>query len=168
MNTGSVFLLVAAAGLAGWLAARDDNGDTAPVAAATLAVTSPAVPPGPGETALPRAADGHFYADVTIDGVPLRMLVDSGASIIALTAADADALGLDWNEDDIIPIGHGASGMVSGKRIRLDQVQLGDLAADQVDAAIMPHGLPVSLLGQSFLSRIGHVEIRDDRMLLRN
>src|SRR6187399_1509951 len=44
----------------------------------------------PGEVVLPRAPDGHFYADVTVEGVTKEMLVDTGASVIALTGEDAE------------------------------------------------------------------------------
>ena len=119
-----------------------------------------------GETVLKRQGDGHFYADVTVNGRPLNMLVDTGASFIALTAADADALGLSWSETDAIVIGEGASGPVMGVPLRLDTVEVGDHRASGVEGAIIPEGLGVSLLGQSFLAQIDNVAIRDDEMVL--
>lgn len=122
--------------------------------------------PPAGETVLERQGDGHFYADVTVNGRPLTMLVDTGASFIALTAADADALGLTWSENDAVVIGEGASGPVMGIPLRLDSVEVGDLRASGVDGAIIPEGLGISLLGQSFLAQINNVAIRGDRMVL--
>lgn len=119
-----------------------------------------------GEVVLPRAGDGHFYADVVVDGGSANMMVDTGASIVALTAKDADAAGVRWNEDAIQPVARGASGPVFGVPVRLDRVQLGQLEAEDVEAIIVPEGLDVSLLGQSFLSKIQRVEIEPDRMVL--
>jgi len=119
-----------------------------------------------GEMVLPRADDGHFYADVVVDGGSANMMVDTGASIVALTAGDADAAGVQWSEDQVQPVARGASGTVYGVPVMLGRVQVGDLEAQQVEAIVVPEGLDVSLLGQSFLSKIQRVEIEQDRMLL--
>ncbi len=119
-----------------------------------------------GETVLTRADDGHFYADVSVDGASAQMMVDTGASIVALTAEDADAVGVQWDEDAIQPVARGASGDVYGVPVVLGRVQVGDLEAQQVEAVVVPEGLDVSLLGQSFLSKIQRVEIEQDRMVL--
>lgn len=115
---------------------------------------------------LSRESDGHFYADVAVAGAPLRMMVDTGASVIALTAADAQAAGLNWSEADVRVIGRGASGDVRGVPVMLGDVEVGGMNARNVQAVIIPEGLDVSLLGQSFLSSISNVEISEDRMIL--
>jgi len=119
-----------------------------------------------GETVLPRADDGHFYADVTVDGGSAQMLVDTGATTVALTGEDADAAGVRWTENEIRPVARGANGTVLGVPVMLERVQLGQLEAQGIEAVVIPEGLDVSLLGQSFLSRIQRVEIEQDRMLL--
>ncbi|MFC4254311.1 TIGR02281 family clan AA aspartic protease [Altererythrobacter xixiisoli] len=167
MKTNAILALVAAAGALGWVAGKDPPASQ-PVATSEPAVTARTdAPQGPaGAVTLPRSENGHFYAPVTIDGRAVEMLVDTGASVIALTGADAAALGFDWNEDEIVPVGRGASGTVMGKAIVIDQVQMGDLAAERIDAVIVPAGLTTSLLGQSFLSRIGPVEMQGDTLLI--
>lgn len=120
------------------------------------------------EVTLQREYDGHFYADVTIDGVPSRMLVDTGASVVALTGDDALAMGLYWDESQVAPVAQGASGTVYGVNTSLPRMRLGDFEAQDVRAVIIPEGLGVSLLGQSFLETIDHVRIADDRMVLEN
>ncbi len=117
---------------------------------------------------LAREADGHFYASVMIDGQPFRMLVDTGASVVALTGADAEAMGLSWNESDVRPVAQGASGPVEGVVATLGSVTLGDHEAPDVQAIIIPEGLGISLLGQSFLGTLGSVRISDDQMILEN
>ena len=119
-----------------------------------------------GEVVLPRADDGHFYADVTVNGTSARMLVDTGATPVALTADDARAMGLSWSESDVQPVAKGANGVVYGVPVTLDQVQLGDLEARSVAAIVVTEGLEISLLGQSFLSKIERVEMEQDRMVL--
>ncbi len=119
-----------------------------------------------GELMLTRQADGHYYATPTINGTEVQTLVDTGASVIALTGSDAQALGLSWNEDDLGVIAQGASGPVMGVAVQLDTVQLGGFEAHDVPAMIVPEGLPITLLGQSFLSRIPNVEITDGQMNL--
>ena len=119
-----------------------------------------------GETVLPRADDGHFYADVTVDGTSAQMLVDTGATTVALTGDDAEAMGLTWSDSDVRPVARGANGMVYGVPVTLGQVSIGDLEARDVEAMIVPEGLDISLLGQSFLSKINRVEMETDRMVL--
>lgn len=119
-----------------------------------------------GEMILDRQEDGHFYARPSINSVPVDTLVDTGASVVALTGADAEAIGIAWDPAQVRVVGQGASGPVEGVVVRLDRIELGDFEAHDVEAMVIPEGLQVSLLGQSFLSRIPSVAISDDRMNL--
>jgi len=119
-----------------------------------------------GETTLERSSDGHFYATAMVNGQETRFLVDTGASIVALTAPDAQALGLEWSDSDIVPIGRGASGDVSGVPVVLDEIELEGIAVRNINAAIVPEGLDVSLLGQTFLSQVETLDVSKDRMTL--
>jgi aspartyl protease family protein len=115
---------------------------------------------------LKRQEDGHFYAAVDVDGTEIRFMIDTGASGLALTGDDAEALGLSWNDSELEIVGRGVSGNVYGKRVMLRSVELGGLQASNVEASIIPNGLDVSLLGQSFLSKAGSVKIENDAMVL--
>lgn len=119
-----------------------------------------------GSVELSRAGDGHFYADVRINGAPIRMMIDTGASGIALTREDAQMAGLATSIGMSDVVGEGASGEVHGQWVRLDRVELGPLSANGLDAAILDGGQQ-SLLGQSFLRKFGKVQIEDDKMVLR-
>lgn len=123
---------------------------------------------GGQEIILDRRDDGHFYTEAMVEGTPVQFLIDTGASTIALTGSDAEAIGIDWNADDVAPVARGAGGMVHGVRVTLNEVRIGDFEARNIDAAIIPEGLPVSLLGQSFLKQVPDLAIQDDRMVLRN
>lgn len=115
---------------------------------------------------LKREADGHFYADVVIDGLPIRMLVDTGASVVALTGEDAQAMGLEWSEDEVAQVAQGASGPVFGVNATIERMSVGGNEASGVRAIIIPEGAGMSLLGQSFLSTLGQVRISGDSMVL--
>ena len=119
-----------------------------------------------GETVLPRSSDGHFYADATVNGRGVDFLVDTGASVVALTGPDARAVGLDWDDGDVREIARGANGPVYGVPATIDTLELGGHEARQVRAIIIPDGLDISLLGQNFLSTVNPVRIEEDRMVL--
>ncbi|OHD07888.1 MAG: aspartyl protease [Sphingopyxis sp. RIFCSPHIGHO2_12_FULL_65_19] len=122
---------------------------------------------GAGEVRLGRAADSHFYADAEIDGRNVRMMVDSGASIVALTRRDAEAIGI--NVDDL-PIGGSAStagGIVSMRPVMLDSIEVDGIEVRGVQAAVIDADMGVSLLGQSFLSKLDAVNVEGDTMTLR-
>ena len=121
-----------------------------------------------GEMVLDRAADGHFYADVEVGGSNYRMLVDTGATVVALTGEDARNMGLEWDPDALAPVARGASGLVMGVPVTIPDLAVGDFVAHEVQAVIIPEGLAVSLLGQSFLGHIPKVAIADDKLTLSN
>ncbi|MDZ3832546.1 MAG: TIGR02281 family clan AA aspartic protease [Sphingopyxis sp.] len=120
-----------------------------------------------GEVRLGRAADSHFYADADVDGTRVRMLVDSGASIVALTRGDAEAIGIDV---DRLPVGGRAStagGVVPLRPVMIDRIDIDGVEVRRVQAAVIDADMGVSLLGQSYLSRLDAVEVEGDTMTLR-
>lgn len=119
-----------------------------------------------GTIELERSSDGHFYADVQINGAAVRMLVDTGASGIALTRDDARSAGIATSIGMNDVIGEGASGSVHGEYVTIDRIELGHKRGENMEAAVLSGGRQ-SLLGQQFLSKFESVEIRDDRMVLR-
>ena len=119
-----------------------------------------------GSHTLNREYDGHFYASARVNGTSMRMMVDTGASVIALTGSDARAAGLNWSAGEVHPIGRGASGDVYGVVRTLDVVDIGGFTRRDVRAIIVPQGLDVSLLGQSYLGQIASVKIEGNRMVL--
>lgn len=128
----------------------------------------PNLPSTTGPLTLDKQKDGHFYAEGTANGQSVRFLVDTGASVVALTDADARRLGLFWNHSELENVGRGVGGDVTGKPVEIAELRVGGLTAYNVRAVIIPQGLDVSLLGQSFLSKIPHVGISGGRMTLSN
>lgn len=119
-----------------------------------------------GWTTLERGANGHFFADAQVNGATVHFLVDTGASGVALTADDARRAGLQFSTQEFTPVGSGASGEVRGKLVSLERVSLGGRSVDNVSGVILEGG-EMSLLGQSFLSKMGTIEISGDRMTIR-
>jgi aspartyl protease family protein len=146
---------------------KDDLEQVAMHVAAAV-VPGLAVETAPGEVVLRASADGHFYATATVDGVAVRFLVDTGASSITLSAADARRVGFDPEAlDYFLPVTT-ASGSALAARVRLDEVRLGSIGLQNVTAAVMPPGtLDRSLLGMSFLDRLSAFEVAGDRLVLR-
>lgn len=120
-----------------------------------------------GEVRLGRAGDSHFYADANVDGTDVRMMVDSGASIVALTRADAEAIGI--NVDSLPEAGFAetAGGRVPVRPVMLDSIDIDGVEVRNVEAAVIDADMPHSLLGQSFLAQLDAVNVEGDTMTLR-
>lgn len=101
------------------------------------------------------AADsrGHFITQGAINGNPVRFLVDTGATVVALPAAEAMRLGIDYRKGQP-GMSSTAGGMVSTYRVRFDSVRLGDIEVLGVDGVVLEQGLDIALLGMSFLNRV--------------
>ena len=136
------------------------NRSAAPVATAVAANGSEG--DEPRETVLERSEGGHFYANVEVNGELVRFLVDTGATGVALTEADAERIGLKFSRGDYEHVGMGASGPVRGKFVTLDKVSLDGKTARNIEGAILEGG-DMSLLGQNYLGRFS-VEMRGDTM----
>jgi len=139
----------------------------AAAAAAPTSATAPraAKPAAPANTIVVAAdAQGHFYVDAAVNGAPVRFLVDTGASLVALTPADARAAGLATTGEALAI--HTAHGDASASRTTLRRLRVDQFELDDVPAAVMDDGLPVSLLGVSFLSRLAGYSMRDGILTL--
>src|SRR6185437_13225940 len=134
--------------------------------------TMGAVVPGRGTEIAPGAmrfqADdgGQFVVNATVNGKGVRFLVDTGASGIALSRRDAERLGFDDSKLNFDTPFSTANGMTRGARITLDALQVGPLTAHGVHAWVNEGDLDRSLLGMSYLSTLGRVEIRGDTLTL--
>src|SRR4051812_18357115 len=132
--------------------------DYRPVALRAATVEGPLAGPGtvvPGrDGAVMKASDGHFWADGEVDGAHVRFLVDTGATAVALTPADAVRLGI-----DLQTLHYGYSVVTAGGKARAASVKLAAVSVagatlDDVDALVIEKGLDASLLGMSYLGRL--------------
>lgn len=101
------------------------------------------------------AADthGHFFTEGAINGKPVRFVIDTGATVVALPASDAVRLGLDYRKGPVALI-KTAAGVVPVHRVHFDSVRLGAIEIHAVDGVVIEQGLDVALLGMSFLNRV--------------
>lgn len=107
---------------------------------------------GPATTVLRADAQGHFITQGQINGGTVSMLVDTGASYVALSSAEALRLGIDYRKGTR-GYSQTANGVVPVYRVYLDSVKVGDITLNQIEASVHENSLPVVLLGMSFLNR---------------
>lgn len=160
------FAIVGSLGYTQWLAQRSEG------AAPVVAVASAERPiPGPRQpVTLAVSADyrGHYIVHPSVENYRIKMMVDTGASIVALTAADAQALGIKSDANARKMMLSTANGTVTGYRTVLREIRLGDIVVRNVDAVVLPErALSMSLLGNSFLSKLQGYEVQTGRMVLR-
>jgi aspartyl protease family protein len=120
----------------------------------------------PGRLTLPRGADGHYYATLRINGTEMTFLVDTGASQVVLSAADALRLGIDPATLAFLGQAQTANGMVRTARVTLPEVEAGPFRNTDVVAYVSEGDMDGSLLGMSYLGQFA-VEITDGKMILR-
>ena len=133
---------------------------------ATPSAPASATVPADNRTSATLAADsrGHFITEGAVNGVGMRFLVDTGATVVTLPAAEARRLGIDYRAGRRGMV-QTANGVAPTYGISLDTVKVGGIELTAVDALVIEQGLETPLLGMSFLNR---VEMRrdGDRMTL--
>ena len=116
---------------------------------------------------VPRDDRGHFEVDARVNGRRIGFMVDTGASVIALTARDAARLGIHPAQNAFVAEVKTANGTVRGAPTRLDVVEVGKLELRDVAALVLPdQALSDNLLGLSFLSRLRRFEYSDGKLVL--
>lgn len=104
-------------------------------------------------TTLTADGRGHFVTIGSINGATMRFLVDTGATLVSLGAADAVRAGIDYRKGEP-GMTMTANGPSQVWRVKLDTIRVGDVTLNNVDAAVHASDLPVTLLGMSFLNRM--------------
>jgi aspartyl protease family protein len=124
-------------------------------------------PSNPDSVVVPADAMGHFRVEGRIDGQIVQFVVDTGASVIALTSDDAASLGIHPAPVDFRAVVKTANGTVHAAPIQLNMVEVGNLMVRNVSAIVLPdRALSDNLLGLSFLSRLRRFEYTDGKMVL--
>lgn len=121
---------------------------------------------GMGSVTIPRARDGHYYLTANINDAPVRFVVDTGATDMVLTQADARAVGLDPDTLNYLGRAFTANGEVRTAYVRLDEVRLGEVRDINVPAVVNAGEMSQSLLGMGYLQRWGRIEIADGELVL--
>lgn len=164
-------VLIGAGTLMGQMAARSTM---SPPASATVAsaTSSPkpkqvSAPSGPRVVSVERDRRGHFQVEGRIDGRDMSFMVDTGASVVALTAESASRLNIRPMSTDYTVNVSTANGSVKAARVTLRNVDVGGLRVDDVSALVLPQGaLTENLLGLSYLSKLRRYEFAGSRLVL--
>lgn len=141
-----------------------------PPATAAQTVAAPPVTAysgGPRTVVVERDRRGHFAVEGAVDGRRIHFMVDTGASVIALTERDAGRLGYHPATRDYTLKMRTANGIAQAAPVKLDMVEIGGVMVRNVDAIVMrEEALSENLLGLSFLSRLRRFEYREGRLVL--
>jgi aspartyl protease family protein len=113
--------------------------------------------------------DGHFYVEASINFRPVRVLVDTGATVVALRASDAAAAGIRFRAADFVNPVQTANGTTQAAEAVLDSVSVSDIEIRHVRALVIPdEQLSISLLGGSFLRALQRYEVADGTLVFEN
>jgi aspartyl protease family protein len=129
----------------------------APSAPASVPLNEMVLRPGEG---------GHYYVTADVDGADIRFLVDTGASLIALSAGDAERVGLDPDSLDYTGVVQTANGTTRVAPVTLNEVRIGQMEIDRVEAIVSQAPMGMSLLGMSFLRRLEGYRVEDGNLVL--
>jgi aspartyl protease family protein len=152
---------------------RDDLSQVARRVGGELLPAGTPLPEAAGEVGdravrLRKHQSGHFLARGTVNGAPVSMLVDTGASTVVLKPADAERAGVDLSALTFSTPVNTANGMTFAAPVRLRSLGIGSIVLDDVEALVAkPGNLNESLLGMSFLRRLRSYEFSGDFLTLR-
>lgn len=121
---------------------------------------------GDGRIEAPLAADGHYYLTAAVNGVPVRFVVDTGATDIVLTRRDAARAGIDVAGLSYIGQARTANGTIATAPVRITSMELGPIHDSNVRAVVNDSDMDTSLMGMTYLTRFARVELSRDRMVL--
>lgn len=137
------------------------------LAPALTEAVAPEPVPAKGPVVLEADASGHYMVDASVDGRPVRFVVDTGATRVALSAETARRIGLAVDRSAFTALTRTANGTVAAAPVLLKEVRVGGVRIADVDALVLPAGaLDVDLLGMSFLSRLGGFRVSGRQMVL--
>jgi aspartyl protease family protein len=113
---------------------------------------------------LSAGSGGHFFAQGQINGRAVQLVVDTGASVVSLSAQEAQRVGLDYQAGQLVQMST-ANGVIPAWRVKLASVRVGDVVVYDVDAVVSSGAMPYVLLGNSFLARF-QMTRNNDQMVL--
>ncbi|MDQ3272713.1 MAG: TIGR02281 family clan AA aspartic protease [Pseudomonadota bacterium] len=109
---------------------------------------------------------GHFMTGGQINGRAVQFMVDTGATSIAMSAADAERAGISYKDGQPVRMST-ANGITQGFRVKLASVRVGDVEVYDVDAVVSPQPMPYMLLGNSFLTRFQMLRENEQMILVK-
>lgn len=119
------------------------------------------------ETRIRQSADGHFWADVSINGISRRMLIDSGATTTAISVATAQAAGIDTARSPFPAILNTANGQVTAQTGRADRIAIGSVVAKDLGVVVSPAFGETNVIGMNFLSQLKSWRVEGGTLILQ-
>jgi aspartyl protease family protein len=121
----------------------------------------------PGTVTLPAGKYGHFEAEAEINGRDIDVMVDTGASLVALTYEDAERAGIFVKPSDFTHRAQTANGIARVAPVTISRIRIGDITVHDIRAVVSERGASErTLLGMSFLGRLSRVEMRGATLVL--
>jgi aspartyl protease family protein len=121
----------------------------------------------PDQMVVDAGPGGHFFVKADIDGNEVGFLVDTGASMVALSSTDAEQMGYSLSQLEFTGRANTANGIARFAPIMLSQIAIGDIVVNDVQAVIMEGPMSKSLLGMTFLRKLEGFEIKNDQLIMR-
>lgn len=165
----AVLALVGAVSAVGAAQAVASFGNAGHAASLTTpqAVAASSAPAAGDAASIAKASDGHYWAEAEVNGSRVRFLVDTGASAVALTTADAQRLGFEPSRLNYSYKVMTASGEAHAAAVKLASVSVAGTKVANVDALVLDKGLDTSLLGMTYLGRLSSFEATRSALILR-
>ena len=112
------------------------------------------------------ARDGHFWADATINGVRRRLLIDSGATVTAISERTAAAAGVEGNLGPVPVVLQTANGMAPARSGSVDELRLGNIVARDLKVVVSPAFGDMEVIGMNFLSKLASWRVEGRTLIL--
>ena len=119
-----------------------------------------------GETRIPMANDGHYWLRAEVNGEPVNFMIDTGATLTAVSSEVAERVGLKPRRGGLPIQLSTANGTISARLTSVDEIRFGNVVARGLDAVIAPNLGDTSVIGMNLLSRLKSVRLEDNMMIL--
>ena len=118
------------------------------------------------EVRIRMARDGHFWADTTLNGVRRRMLIDSGATVTAISEATARAAKVEGNAAPVPVVLKTANGMAPARTGSVEELRLGNIVARDLKVVVSPAFGDMEVIGMNFLSKLASWRVEGRTLIL--
>ena len=119
-----------------------------------------------GETRIPLARDGHFWIEAQVNGQPARFMVDTGATLTAMSTETATATGVKPRQGGLPVQLSTANGVIAAELASIGRLEFGNIRADGLDAVIAPNLNGMNVVGMNLLSRLASWRVENNMLIL--